>query len=76
MGSTESFRFRWNNYKSNQSKAQRGEDHTQKYFHKHFLSYNHNGFIDGIEIISIKITFRKEFRQAKLKTLVCWLLDK
>ena len=50
---TERFRFRWNNYKDNQRKAKRGEDHTQKYFHEHFLNHDHNGLINEIEIILI-----------------------
>ena len=47
---TESFRFWWNNYKNNQHKAGRDEDHTQKYFHEYFLSYN-QCLVNDIEII-------------------------
>ena len=72
---TKRFRFRWNNYKDNRRKAKRGEDNTQKYFHEHFLSHDHNGIINDIEIIfSDKTdpsdpTMREEFWRAKLKTL-------
>ena len=72
---TERFRFWWNNYKDNQRKAKRGEDHTQKYFHEHFLNHDHNGLINEIEIILIgktdqsDHTRREEFWWAKLKTL-------
>ena len=61
---TERFRFQWNNYKDN-----------QKYFHEHFLSHDHNGLINDIEIIFIDKTDppyptrREEFWPAKLKTL-------
>ena len=53
---TEKFRFRWNNYKGNQRKAKRGEDIIQKHFHEHFLSHNHNGLINDIEVILIDKT--------------------
>ena len=46
VGSTiETFKFRWNNYKSFQRKAEKGEDCMQKYFHNHFLSDGHNSLI-------------------------------
>ena len=72
---TKSFRFQWNNYKDNRRKAKRGEDNTQKYFHEHFLSHDHNGIVNDIEIIfSDKTdlsdpTMIEEFWRAKLKTL-------
>ena len=76
VGSTaERLRFQWNNHKNNQHKVKRCEDHTQKYFHEHFLSQDHNGIINVIEIVFIdKIdpldtTRRDEFWRAKLKTL-------
>ena len=59
-----------NNYKNNPREAERGDDHTQKHFHEHFLSYNHNGFIGDTEIIFIDKndssdpTRRKEFQRA------------
>ena len=34
---TDKFRYRWNNYKNCQRKAERGEDHMQKYLHDHFF---------------------------------------
>ena len=64
---TERFRFQWKNYKDNIRKAKRGEDHTQKYFHERFLSHDHNGLINDIEVILIDKTDpldptrRKEF---------------
>ena len=76
LGSTtKRFRFRWNNFKDNERKAKRGKDHTQKYFHEHFLSHDHNDLINDIEIIFIDKTDpsdptrREELWRAKLKTL-------
>ena len=72
---TEGFIIRWNNYKNNQLKAKRGENHTQKYFHEQFLNHSHNGLINDIEIIFIDKTdpsdptSREEFWQDKLKTI-------
>ena len=53
---TERFRFWWNNYKDNQRQAEKGEDHTQKYFHEHFLNHDHNGLINDIEFLFIDKT--------------------
>ena len=59
----------------NQRKAKRGKDHSQKYFHEHFLSHDHNGLINDTKIIFIDKTDpldpsrREEFLRAKLKTL-------
>ena len=47
---TDRLRFWWNNYKSFQRKAERGEDSAQKYLHEHFLSEGHNGLINDVEI--------------------------
>ena len=72
---TDRFRFRWNNYKSFQRKAERGEDSTQKYLHEHFLSEGHNGLINDVEILFIDKTHptdptrREEFWRTKLMTL-------
>ena len=57
MGSTaERFRFGWNNCKSRQRKAQRGEDCMQKCFHDYFLSDSHNGLINDVEIVFVDKT--------------------
>ena len=53
---TESFRFRWNNDKSCQRKAERGEDCKQNYLHEHFLGESLNGLNDDVEIIFIDET--------------------
>ena len=43
---TDKFRYRWNNYKNCQSKAERGEDHMQKYLHDYFLSEDNDGLLN------------------------------
>ena len=53
---TERFRFRGNNYNDNRCKGKRGKDHTQTFFHEHFLSHDHNGLINDIENIFIDKT--------------------
>ena len=52
----ERFRFQWNNYKSSQRKAERGEDSIQKYLRDNFLSEGYNSLINDIEIIFIDKT--------------------
>ena len=47
VGSTvERFRFRWNNYKSCQREAAQGGTPPQRFFHQHFLSEGHHGFVN------------------------------
>ena len=63
------------NYKSNQGKTKRGEDYTRKYYYEHYLSQNHNGFINDIKNIFINKTNPPDatrgdhFWGAKFKTL-------
>ena len=56
LSTTESFRFRWNNYMSCQRKAERGDGCMQKYFHDHFLSEGCNSLINDVEIVFIDKT--------------------
>ena len=44
------FRYRWNNYKDNNRKNLRGEDHKQAGFFAHFQTADHSGFINDTEI--------------------------
>ena len=44
------FRYRWNNYKDNNRKSLRGEDHKQAGFFAHFQTAGHSGFINDTEI--------------------------
>ena len=72
---TDKFRYRWNNYKNCQSKAERGEDHKQKYLHDNYLSEDHDGLLNNVEISLIDKTYpldperREEFWRTKLRTL-------
>ena len=69
------FRYRWSNYKNFQHKAERGEDHMQKYLHAHFLSKDRDGLLNNVEITLIDKTDpsdperREEFWRTKLRTL-------
>ena len=73
VGSTTyKFRYQWNNCKNCQCKAERGEDHTQKYLHDHFLSQDHDGLLNSVEITLIDLSDperREEFWRTKLRTL-------
>ena len=44
------FRYRWNNYKDNNQKNLRGEDHKQASFFAHFQTAGHSSFINDTEI--------------------------
>ena len=72
---TDKFRYRWNNYKNCQRKVERGEDHMQKYLHDYFLSEDHDGLLNNVEITLIDKTDpldperREEFWKTNLYTL-------
>ena len=69
---TDKFRYQWNNCKNCPRKAERGEDHTQKYLHDHFLSQDHDGLLNSVEITLIDLSDperREEFWRTKLRTL-------
>ena len=44
------FRYKWNNYKDNNQKSLRGEDHKQAGFFAHFQTAGHSGFINDTAI--------------------------
>ena len=50
---TDKFRLRWNNYKENNRKAKRGEEHIQPLVVEHFSSNDHNGFLKDCSITLI-----------------------
>ena len=50
------FRYRWNNYKDNNRKSLRGDEHKQAGFFAHFQSLDHNGFLEDTEITFIDKT--------------------
>ena len=53
---TDIFRLRWNNYKDNDGKVQRGEEHMQPELFEHFHSEEHNGFLENCSITLIDKT--------------------
>ena len=53
---TDRFRLRWNNYKNNDRKTQRGEEHMQPELSEHFHSEEHNGFLQDCSITLIDKT--------------------
>ena len=50
------FHFRWNNYKSNCRKHQRGETCMQQHLYEHFCSSNHNCLISDVSVTFIDET--------------------
>ena len=68
------FRYRWNNYKDNNRKSLRGNEHKQAGFFAHFQGLDHNGFLEDTEITFIDKTDpsdptrREEFWIDTLKT--------
>ena len=50
---TDSFRYRWNNYKDNDRKHSRKESCMQEHLFKHFNSMGHNGFLNNVSITLI-----------------------
>ena len=75
------FKFRWNNYKSSQRKAEREEDCMWKRPREHFLSEGHNGLINDVEVIFIDKTDPsdparwEEFWITKLRTVAPYGLN-
>ena len=68
------FRFRWNNYKSNFRKHQRGETCMQQHLYDHFCECNHKGFVNDVSITFIDKTDpsdplkREDYWRITLKT--------
>ena len=53
---TDKFRFRWNNYKENDKKAIRGEEHMLPGLFEHFVADNHKCFLTDCSITLIDKT--------------------
>ena len=53
---TGEFRFWWNNYKCNDRKYTRNEDHFQEHLYRHFHSGEHIGFLENVKITVINET--------------------
>ena len=72
---TDLFRYRWNNYKDNNRKAERGVEHMQADLFEHFASNGHNGFLEDCTITLIDKTDgadptrREEYWKRALKTV-------
>ena len=78
---TDKFRLRWNNYKENNRKAKRGEEHMQPLVFEHFSSNDHNGFLEDCSITLIDKTDgsdptrREEYWRRVLKTVTPYELN-
>ena len=60
---TDSFRYRWNNYKDNDRKHSRKESFLQEHLFKHFNSTGHNGFLNNVSVTLIDETDGKNPRK-------------
>ena len=78
---TDKFRLRWNNYKENDRKALRGEEHMQPELFEHFAGDNHNCFLTDCSITLIDKTDgsdptrREEYWRKVLKTVAPYGLN-
>ena len=78
---TDKFRFRWNNYKENDRKALRGEEHMQPELSEHFAVGNHSCFLTDCSITLIDKTDgsdptkREEYWRKVLKTVAPYGLN-
>ena len=60
---TDEFRLRWNNYKSNGRKNARNETCMQEHLFEHFKSEDHSGFLGNVSITLIDKTDGKESKR-------------
>ena len=78
---TDKIRLRWNNYKENNRKPKRGEEHMQPLDFEHFSSNDHKGFLEDCSIILIDKTDgsdptgREEYCRRVLKTVTPYVLN-
>ena len=69
------FRYRWNNYKCNNKKFERGDACMQQHIFEHFSSNDHTGFLEDVSITFIDKTDpsdplkREDYWRSILKTL-------
>ena len=82
VGSTnDKFRLRWNDYKENNRKAKRGEEHMQPFVFEHFSLNDHNGFLEDCSITLIDKrdgsdpTRREEYWRRVLNTVTPYGLN-
>ena len=52
----DNFRLRWNNYKSNDRRSQRGESCMQEHLFRYFYSEGHEGFLKDVSVTLIDNT--------------------
>ena len=78
VSTTDKFRLRWNNYRENDRKALRGEEHMQPELLEHFAADNHNCFLSDSSITLIDKTDGSDPMRRVLEkgfdTLSWWLL--
>ena len=78
---TDKFRLRWNNYKENNRKAKRGEEHMQPLVFEYFSSNYHNSFLEDCSGTLIDKTNRsdptrrEEYWRRVLKTVTPYGLN-
>ena len=69
---TDDFRYRWNNYKSNSRKFDRKEPCMQEHLYRHFSSPGHRGFLNDVSVTLIEKTDRSNPKKREdywMKTL-------
>ena len=78
---TDKFHLHWNNYKENDRKALRGEEHMQPELFEHFAADSHNCFLTDCSITLIDktdgsgSTKREEYWRKVLKTVAPYGLN-
>ena len=78
---TDKFRFRWNNFKENDRKVLRGQEHMQPELFEHFAADNNSCFLTGCSITLINktdgsdATRREEYWRKVSKTVAPYGLN-
>ena len=75
METTDEFRLRWNNCKSNDWKNAQNQVCLQEHLFEHFKSEGHGGFLKNVSIIHIDKTDRKDPKRREnywMKTLTTY----
>ena len=65
---TGEFRFRWNNYKSNERKYTRNEDCLQENLFRHFYSEEHTGVLENVKMTLIDEADSQNLKKKKETT--------
>ena len=75
------FRYRWNNYKDNNRKAEREVEHMKVDLFEHFASQGHNGSLEDCTVTltdkndSADLTRKEEYWRRVLKTVFLYGLN-